>query len=166
MKIIEALKRMKLLEKRIETNNRNITEYSSKLSNEKPIFASEKIQEKEVKSLIQANKDLIIEILKLKRSIEVTNLTVTFTANNVTDTISGHLFRIRRLNHLIRNTYMALNANKIKPNSMNISNDIKIEKLYDEKEKQDGLRNIMDYESEVSAKLEVINATTDIIEEK
>ncbi len=77
MKIIEGMKRLRVIEKRMESQQRAITEYSSKLSTEMPRFQTKEDQAKEVASLIQSNNDLCAEYLKTKRSIEYTNLKVT-----------------------------------------------------------------------------------------
>ena len=55
MTIIEGLKRLRLLDKRMAKNCEEIQKYSSLLSNEKPIFDSESNQREEVRKLIQAN---------------------------------------------------------------------------------------------------------------
>ena len=76
MKIIEALKKLKVIEKRMEKNKSQITQYASMISTERPIFDTEEKQRKEVSSLIQANIDLMKEYLDLKGKIEKNNITV------------------------------------------------------------------------------------------
>jgi len=74
MKIIEALKELKLIIKKIEKNADNITQYSSLVSTERPVFGSETDQKNEVSSLIQANKDLMVRYIDLKIRIDRTNM--------------------------------------------------------------------------------------------
>ncbi len=76
MTIIEALKKLKLLEKKMESNISNISRYSSIQDNEIPSFGTVENQMKEVASFVQSNLDLAQEYANLKQSIDKTNMAV------------------------------------------------------------------------------------------
>jgi hypothetical protein len=69
--ITEGLKKLKLIEKRMQKNCAEIVKYSSLLSNEKPIFETEIKQRDEVNKLIQSNNDLEKEYCKIKSMIDI-----------------------------------------------------------------------------------------------
>jgi len=111
MKIIEALKNLKTIQKRMEKNCQDISQYCAYVSTETPAFETEDKQREHVKSLVQANLDLEKEYLRLKKAIELTNLNVTVTIGTRTLTIT-ELMSIRRvMEKFHKATYQALNAN-------------------------------------------------------
>lgn len=92
MKLIEAMKELKLIIKKMESNNDQVVKLSSILSNEKPLVGSSiEDQKKEVNALIQSNEDLFDNYLKLKLAIEKTNNATSITINNKTLTITERL---------------------------------------------------------------------------
>jgi len=48
MKLVEAMKKLQIITKRMDSNTKDITRYSSIMSNERPEFGSEEEQKKEV----------------------------------------------------------------------------------------------------------------------
>lgn len=169
MKIIEALKELKLIEKKMESNIRNINQYASAVSTERPFFGDEESQKKEVSSLVQSNEDLVTRYLELKRKIEMTNLLVTAEFEGKKYALSDLLTLQRRLGEYRMRTYNALNTNyadtriKVAPPELD-GKKAQVIRLYDERKKNESLASIMDLQSNISARLEVINATTDITE--
>ena len=169
MKIIEGLKKLKLVEKKIDDNIRKIEQYSSTVSTERPFFGDEKHQEKEVDSLIQANKDLVTEYLKLKRQIEQTNLAITAEFDGVTYSLSDLLVLKRRLGNKLIATHMALSTkyadNRLRQAPPEIDGKkAQVIRLYDENKKNEQLSKLMEFTSNIDAFLEVKNAVTDMIE--
>jgi len=99
MKIIEALKRGNLLQKRMVDTASKIQAYSSLLSTERPLFwDNEKDQAKYVAGLVQSNEDLINEYLSNKLSLERTNNSVTITIENKTKNYVETSERYYRIN--------------------------------------------------------------------
>jgi len=169
MKIIEALKKLKVIEKRMEKNRQQITQYASMISTERPIFDTEEKQRKEVSSLIQANIDLMKEYLDLKRKIEKTNINVKIEMGGVQYSLSDLLLIKRKMAKVMMSTYEALNTSTAQSRIRNVSVSSgerapQIVQLYDEKDKIAGLDKWQDLYHNIDSRLEVINATTDLVE--
>lgn len=172
MKLIEAMKGLKLVEKKIEGNIADISKYSSMLSSEKPYFSDETMQRQEVAQRVQANQDLVRQYLNLKTAIELTNLRTPVTLGKATYTIAELLVLKRKLGQYILKTYQALNdANgetrlRSLPRGGQEGQVPQVVRLYDEKKKNESLRYWQDLLEEISGRLEVVNATTDLAEVK
>ena len=168
MKIIEGMKRLRVIEKRMESQRNAVTEYASKLSTEMPRFQTKEDQAKEVASLIQSNNDLCAEYLRIKRSIEYTNLKVTVELQGKAYSISDLLVVKRKLADRMVATYRALNDTVARDRLRNApkfdGETPKVEVLYDERTKLDNIRKWQDLADIIDSRLEVINATTDLIE--
>lgn len=167
MKLIEALKQLKVVEKRMDSNSIKITKYSSIVSTERPAFENEEVQKTELKALTQANKDLLKIYLILKNKIDKTNLTITVSIDGVEYTINELLVLKRRLIQKMINTYQALNEEEAYDRFRKFaSNDkeAKIVRLYNEKDKNENLNFWQNLRDNIDSRLEVINATTDVIE--
>jgi hypothetical protein len=169
MKIVEAMKELKLIEKKIQRNTDSIQKYSSQLSNERPYFNTPEAQAKEVKGLVQASKDLIDNYLELKSKIEKTNLAVTVEMDGRKYSLSELLILKRKLAQLMVASYEAMNDRSARESQVrvvraNADNTVKVERYYDEREKNEGLRKWQDFYDNIDSRLEVVNATTDLIE--
>jgi len=106
--ITEGLKKLKLIEKRMQKNCAEIVKYSSLLSNEKPIFETEIKQRDEVNKLIQSNNDLEKEYCKIKSMIDYTNLIVFVQIDNEKRSIHDWLILLRKTGKSIISTYESL----------------------------------------------------------
>jgi len=169
MKLIEAMKRLRVIEKRMAANSSSITLYASSVSTEKPLFETETVQKKEVESLIQANGDLLSEYLRLKKQIEETNLRTVVTIGGIDYVISDLLIIKRKMAGFMLRTYRALNeeqANKRKVSASVGPDGTKAYtvRFYDEKGKNEGTRHWQDLYDNIDSRLETINALTDLIE--
>lgn len=168
MKIIEGLKRLKLIEKRMASNQRDITEYASKLSTEKPKFSTDEQQKQEVKSLVQANHDLFTESLKLKNDVDFTNLTTVVEIGGVKRSIADLLMIKRKMAHNMLRTFEALNDTsgeqrlRFAQHGTGDGPSPHVERYYDEKFKLEGRRHWQDLYDNIDSRLEVINATEDL----
>ena len=168
MKIIECLKQMKMNEKKLGKNVLMIQQYSSVCSAEKPVFGTEDIQRKEVKELIQSNMDLIKRQTELRSALQKTNMETEVNIGDITDTIDYFLYMKTKGIAFTISTYNALNERTARQRMMGGNTTVdgkrpQVEYMYDEKEKNAALRKYGDLEGEISARLEVINATTNII---
>lgn len=168
MKIIEGMKRLRVIEKRMEQQQNLITEYASKLTTEMPRFQSKDEQAAQVASLVQSNADLFDEYLRIKRAIEYTNLNVTVEMQGRTYTISDLLVIKRKMGSRMVKTYQALNDStaqyRHKHTPKYEGESPRVEILYSEKDKLDNIRKWQDLTSMIDSRLEVINATTDLME--
>ncbi len=168
MMLIEGMKELKLLEKRMRDNTEKITKYSSGLSNEKETFGSEKKQRLEVSSLIQSNIDLFKHYLKLKTAIEKTNINTTIHFNDIGEFNLVELLAIRRrMSQPVLNTFHALTTreadNKMRVARIPENVEVQVVRYYDEEEKNNQLRKWMDFFDAIDGKLEVVNATTPLL---
>lgn len=171
MKIIEAMKELKLLEKRIGSNREQITRYASYASIDDPIFDKDpEIQRKELSSLVQANFDLIEYYLELKERIQKTNLETKVTIGGVSRSISQLITLRTGSGRAYIDTLQALNANTAmnrlnQVKQIDMSNPPKAILLWDEKEKNEQLKH-WQYEvlDKIDSTLEIVNATTDLLD--
>lgn len=168
MKLIEAMKELKVIIKRIGKNTLQINEYAALPDTERLHFGTKDAQAKEIKSLIQANADLVDTYLKLKQRIEYTNLKTMVEINGIKYSISEMLVLKRSLAKLMVATFNALNDNQARTRSVShLGRSEKapiVEKFYNESEKTQGQRSWDDLYHAIDSRLEVINATTELIE--
>lgn len=170
MKIIEAMKRLKVILKRMQDNAQQVAVYSSILSTEKAHFGSEDDQKKKVKSLVQANTDLAMEYLKLKSAIERTNLEVRVTMPDGGNYSISELLVIRRvLAQPMVNTYNAMStasADQRAKSGFGRTGEGAMPtavRMYSEEERNAGIARWQELYSAIDARLEVVNATTDLM---
>jgi hypothetical protein len=171
MKLIEGLKRLRIIEKRIKSQNADITRYASMISTERPLFETEDRQKKEVKSLIQSNTDLIEEYLGLKRRIDLTNLSTFRDLMGKKFSIADLLNIQRKAKEMGTSTFKSLNDSAAQSRLVNMrhmSSDGKtpvVNRLFTEEERIKGLKYWQDLYDSIGAILEIMNATVDLIEE-
>jgi len=165
--IVEAMKRLRVIEKRMAANCSDITRYSSMVSTERPQFESEEIQRKTVKSLVQANTDLVSEYLKLKKKIEFTNLMTEVEIGGIKYRISDLLVIKRKLAKMMQNTYSAMNPSDAEMRIRGVRSPEgqtpSVIRLYSEEDRSKGLRLWQDLYDNIDSRLEVINATTPLL---
>ena len=167
MKIIEGMKELKLITKKMQKNSQLINEYAALPDNERLHFGTRQNQVNEIKKLLQSNTDLAKNYLKIKKRIEKTNLEVTVEMTGHPYTISELLVLKRTIAQAMVASYNALNDNIARGRVRNTQRGEKapfIEKYYDEKEKNEGIREWDDLYHNIDSRLEVINATTDLLE--
>lgn len=168
MKLVEAMKRLRVIEKRMEENCRHIAQYASIIDTEKPSFETEEKQKQEVKAYIQSNHDLMKEYLVLKTAIEKTNLDTKVNINGVEYTLSELLVIKRKLAKLMMNTFESLTdregMRRLQLYPKNFEGKTpQVKKMYDEKDKNENLREWMDLYDNIDSRLEVINATINLL---
>ena len=169
MTIIEGLKRLRLLDKRMAKNCEEIQKYSSLLSNEKPIFDSESNQREEVRKLIQANSDLEREYCSIKSRIDYTNLMTYVQIDDENRTIHSWLTVLRKTGQLLIKTYQSLSTHQGYKSQMQYrdkdSQIPSVIRLYDENDKRAGQRKWEDLTTgkTIEGRLEVVNATTELL---
>ncbi len=170
MKIIEALKELPLLQKRIDKNIRQINMYASDLDRGEDTdlpFKTEEAQKAELESLIQSTKDLIAYRASLRRRLAITNANVVVEIEGMSKTIMEWIeYRERGMNSLI-NIYQNLtdhNAQRIlDSNRVDVSKGVKAIRFFDEKERNEEVRKLALIKDSINARLEIVNATTDLV---
>lgn len=165
MKIVEGLKRLQSIERRIHLNNKNINKYSSIISCERPVFNTIEEQKLKLNELILENLELCQEYLKLKNRIDLTNNTILLTINDQSRTINEFLTLKRKIGNLIISTYENVNDSYSQKRFKDFRGDnIQIQQLYDENQKLNNINYWYDILEQIDGKLEVHNAITDILD--
>ena len=172
LKLIEGMKKLKILEKHIDRNTERIQMYSSSPSNEKPTFGDEKEQRKQVAELIQSNQDLLFEYLHLKQRVDMTNLSTTVAIGKRKFQLIDLLVLRRGLAKRMGKTYLALSTDYADRRLSQMQRNIALQpgekaphalRYYDEKDKFENLQDWQTLQDEIEQRLEVINATTDLV---
>lgn len=169
MKIIEALKSLKDLQKKASDLRNKVGNHSAYLSHETPVY---KDQKKQVREWIQAHSDLLKEILRLRIAIQKTNIetlvTIKLGDKTIEKSIAEWIHRRRDLSNSEELMWRKLSDRGLREGQLNQSTGesitVSIVRCF-EPESRD--KNVDLYQSEpsvIDGKLEVINAITDLIE--
>lgn len=167
MKIIEGLKRLKVLEKRITDTASKVSQYAAVWSNQKPAFATEEEQRKEVIGLLQSAEDLQLEYLKLKRDIDYTNAMAYIEMGGKKLSLNELLTIKRKTAVLMQVVYKSLNTDNLVRGRSPMAaqgESVKPVQLYDERMKNEKLAYWQDLYDNIESRLEVINATGELLE--
>ena len=167
--IIECRKEISLIKKKIKRNIKKIQEYSSAVSTEPFPFETEEAQREQVDSLLKDNLDLARRLMRLKRDLEYTNLIVTASINGMTKTISEWIQISRRVGQFYYRTYKAMNTKqgetRIRHTPPAQGGTLpQVVSLFDIKERDENLSWWHDAIEKIDPTLEVVNATTEIME--
>ena len=169
MKIIEALKGMKDLQRKAEDLRTKIGKHSAYLSTEHPVYDNQKQQ---VAEWLQAHSDILKEILSLKVRIQKTNLatpvTIELGGKQVVKNISEWVIRRRELAQYDLSAWKMLTDRGLTEGKIKQSNgeyvDVKIVRCYEPKERDNNLDLYSSEPSIIDGKLEIVNAVTDLVE--
>jgi len=170
MKIIEALKKVKDLNRKAEDLRDKVKKHCCHSSQKEPEYGKE--QQQMVDGWIQAHRDIVKEILNLRIAIQKTNLSIMvpidINGKTVTKSIAEWVHRRRDLANLDRLVYDAMMGDKgIQEGKFKSPGDeiveIKIVRYYSPKHR-DEMRDLFIGEpSLIDGTLEVVNATTDLV---
>lgn len=171
MKIIEALKELPLIEKRVQKQTTQIQEYSSYIAGQ-PAFETEEKQKKEVDALLQSNNDLVDRYENLTNRLSFTNATVTVEIEGQKRTIRGWITFKNKTALLLKNSIAALNMTNAQSNlsiiqskgQLNLETGLQLKRTYKEEDKlklQNSLQATLD---KIDATLEIVNVNTDLVE--
>lgn len=169
MKIIEALKQIKELQRKADDLKEKVARHSAYLSNESSVYPNQKEQ---VGQWIQSHSDIIKEILRLRIAIQKTNLntmvTIELGGKTVTKSIAEWVHRRRDLANNEALIWSKLTDRGLREGTIKQSTgqdaEVKIVRCYDPKERDSALYLYQGESSIVDSKLEVINAVTDLME--
>jgi hypothetical protein len=169
MMIVEAMKSLRIVEKKMNTNTGDIQRYASQVSTERPLFETEDKQKRVIKELIQSNVDLMKRYLNLKTQIEYTNLMTIVEMDGKTYSISELLVIQRKLAAMMFATYNALNdtegQSRLRMTSQPQSGEMPhVVRFYKEEDKREQRRTWQDLMNNIITRLEVINATTQLLD--
>lgn len=169
MKIIEALKQVKDLQRKAQDLRDKVQKNCALANFETPPYSDQK---KQVAEWIQAHSDVLKEILRLRVAIQRTNLAVSVTieigGKQVTKTIAEWVHRRRDLASEELKMWQGLSDRGIKEGigkgPAGDALEIKVVRFYDPAERDGKLDLFSNEPSLVDGKLEIVNAVTDIIE--
>jgi len=169
MKIIEALKQVKDLQRKVEDLRRKVAQHSAHMDYETPVYKNQKEQ---VSKWIQSHFDILKEILRLRFAIQKTNIStsVSITLNNVAvkKTIAEWIHRRRDLANLESTMWKQLTDRGLKEgsgtNSMGNKIEVKLVRCYDPQQRDEMISFLDSEPSLIDGKLEIVNATTELIE--
>lgn len=169
MKIIEALKKIKELYKKAEDIRGKVSKYCVKMSFEQDRYEN---QGEQVKSWIQAHRDIILEIESLRERVAKTNLqtevTIEVGHNKITKSIHSWISRRRDLVGLEMTCWQQLDDKGMNDQKIRLTNgdvqEITVVRFFDYKDKDAKLNDLREELSQIDGKLEIVNATTDILD--
>lgn len=170
MKIIEALKEIPLIEKKIDRNAELLQKYSSDIiiGEQGYVFQTEENQKLQVSSLLQSTQDLVKQRAALKRKLAVTNTQVTVTIEGMSMTISEWIeFKNWGINKIHFSFQMLNESNASRQLNLiaaDVEKGVRRIRFYDEAEKNKVINFYSELASKVTAQLEIVNATTDLVE--
>jgi len=169
MKIIEALKQIKDINRRVEELKDKIAKHCMDLDYETPIYEN---QTEQIKNWLQTRRDLIQEILRLKKCIQVTNLltevTITIGDNHITKSIAEWIIRRQTLAKLELEAWERLGIKPLKEGAIQTSagekKDVKIRRYYSSEERDKMISALRAEPVLIDSQLEIVNAVTDLLE--
>ena len=169
MKIIEAMKQIKDLQRKCEDLRGKIRQCSADLDSETPLYENQKDM---VAGWLQSHSDITKEILRLRLAIQRTNLAtevpIELEGKAVTKTIAEWIHRRRDLSQLELQAYMSLTDRNLKEGQVTQSTgekrDVKIRRYYNPEARDKKLDALKSEPLLVDARLEVVNAVTDLME--
>ncbi len=169
MKIIEAMKKAKDLRIKADDLQKKVGLYCADLDFETPTYND---QSQQVREWVQSHSDVLKEILQLRFAIQRTNIatpvTIELGGKQVSKTIAEWIHRRRDLAELERGMWARLGDRGLKEgrtqNSTGGVLDVKIRRYFNPVERDEKLELYRSEPSVIDATLEVINATTDLVE--
>lgn len=172
MKIIEALKELKLIKAKIESEIPLINKYASALDTESLPLKEASAHKAEVKSLIQSCEDLAMRYVYLKNRIDYTNLkTLVSMKSGKAYTIAELLIMKRTTLEWVRTVYSNVTTGaadlrkaKLQQKLIDGAKEAQVLRFFDEKEIDYKKRELLELHHEIDGTLEIINATTELIE--
>ena len=171
MKLIEALKKTKDLAKKADDLKDKIQKHHAHMDFENPVYGEK--QKDTVAGWVQAYLDIVKEIARLRIAIQKTNLetkvTIELAETSPELSIAEWIHWRRDLAALSSNVWRHLNDNGLKDGQMRHSGtqeitESKVIRYYDPAERDKWLEHYRAQPSTIDAHLEVVNATTDLIE--
>ena len=169
MKLIQGMKSIKELQRKADDLKLKVSRYCAISSQETATYTDQKAK---IGEWIQSHQDTLKEILRLRVSIQKTNLntqvTVELGGNAVTKSIAEWIHRRRDLAESKHSMFRALTDRNIKEGkTRNTSGDeieVKINRFYDPVERDNKIELYRSEPMTIDATLEVTNAITDLIE--
>jgi hypothetical protein len=174
MKIIEALKRTKDLQRKADDIRAKIAANCADLDADVPTYGTVEAQSKQIQEWLQAHSDILKEIENLRLSIQRTNLAVIVSVE-VTDgkrvekSIAAWIHRRKDLAKLEASAWAGLTNRNLKPQNYKVKptdeeiRTANIRKYYSQQERDKKVEEFTSEPSRIDAALEISNAVTDLV---
>lgn len=172
MKIIEAMKKIKDLNRKCLDLQEKLHAYSATMSVETPYYGTADEQTKKVSEFLDSHRDSVKEIGRLRFLISKTNISTPVTIQDlgVTKTIAEWIQRRKDLSNLEATAWTKLSDRGMKDQLIKASTPgapdtaVKVVRHYDVLRKDKELETLKKEPSLIDAALEVVNAITDLVE--
>ncbi len=172
MKIIEAMKRVKANKEKLADLQKQIGQYCAGYDFEAPTYGMDTANK--ITEWLQSCDDISRQSAKLLVAIQRTNLatsvTITLGDNNITKSIAEWVWRRREYAKIDLATWSMLTDRNLKEgmhtNSQGTPTLVKVVRHYDPVKRDRMVAMYKSEHHEIDAALEVVNAVTDVIEEK
>lgn len=170
MKIIEAMKKIKEIQVKVEDLRKKVSQFCAIQSVETPLYGKD--QSIKIKEWLQGVHDSIQEIMRLRVAIQKTNINtnvkIELGGKFVEKSIAEWIHRRRDLATLEKSVWESIGDRGLKEGIMQNSQgekvEVKILRFYDPSEKDNNVALYRDEPSVIDRTLEVINAVTDLQE--
>jgi hypothetical protein len=170
MKIIEAMKQLKLLAVKTKDLRDKVSKHCADLSFETPLYPDTRGQ---IAEWIQAHTDILQKVAELRVAIQRTNLatpvTIELGGKHVTKSIAEWIHRRRDLSETDLEMWKQLTDRGLKEGQGKTSQgaeiEVKIRRYFDPKLRDEKIELYRSEKSIIDYTLETVNAVTDIIEE-
>jgi hypothetical protein len=170
MKIIEAMKRVKMNKEKVADLRKRIGQASANLSIETPLYenAAEKVKEW-LQSCADLSQDNVALLVAIQRTNLATNVTIELGGKQVTKSIAEWVWRRREYAKTDMDTWAHLTDRNLKEQRVAQSTgaeplEIKLIRNYDPTERDDKLALYRSEPHIIDSALEIVNATTDLVE--
>lgn len=168
MKIIEAMKQIKDLQRKAEDLRKKVSLNCAGLSYETPTYGQE--QRATVDGWLQAHRDIVQEILRLRSAIQRTNIatpvTISLGGKSVTKSIAEWVHRRRDLAALDASMFAQLGDRGLKEqrgkDTQGNDVEVKIIRYFDPKTRDALLEEFRSEPTLIDSTLEVVNAVTEV----
>lgn len=170
MKLIQAMKQLKDLAVKAEDLRDKVSKFSADLTIETATYPD---QRRQVSEWIQSHSDVLKEILRLRFLIQKTNIqtpvTIELDGKQVTKTIAEWIHRRRDLAKLELDMWAKLTDRNLKEQNIQTTpggavTEVRIRRYYDPQDRDNKMESYRREPSVIDATLEVVNATTDLLE--
>lgn len=170
MKIIEGLKKVKHLEKKINDLTEKIGKYCADTELDEPIYADQKGQ---ISQWLQSVHDSTLEIERLKYRINKTNIStlvkIEINGKHIEKSIYEWILRRTKLARFDEGAWKTLSDRGLQALAYRKSQDgttkqYNVRLYYDPKEKDSKISEFMEEPSLIDGRLEIVNAITDLLD--
>lgn len=170
MKLIQAMKKLKDIQRKATDLRRKVKDHCADLDFETALYPD---QAAVISGWLQAHKDLQSEYLRLKVAIQKTNLAtqVTIDLGNgvvVTRSISEWIIRRKECSQTELAAWAALTDRGLKEGtvqqSTGVAREVRIRRYYNPSQRDSMMSMFQSEPTTIDGNLEVVNAVTDLIE--